>query len=123
MEYDGVILKPDLDEALEHYGVKGMKWRKHLKSAIDTIKTRNPISRSQAEKNVKNDEDRGFRKTLRENNKKYFLESSHLTRAEKLKRKKKNKLSEKWANRRKINYDLKPSHQAYEQLVNRQKKK
>ncbi len=26
MEYDGVILKPDLDEALEHYGVLGMKW-------------------------------------------------------------------------------------------------
>ena len=27
-KYDGVILKPTLDEALEHYGVKGMKWRK-----------------------------------------------------------------------------------------------
>lgn len=26
MEYDGVILKPDLDDALEHYGVLGMKW-------------------------------------------------------------------------------------------------
>lgn len=79
-KYDGVIFKPDLDEALEHYGVKGMKWKKHLKSAINTIKTRNPISRSRAEKNVKNDEDRGFRKTLRENNKKYFLESSHRSR-------------------------------------------
>ena len=32
--YDGVAVKPDLDEALEHYGVKGMKWRKHLKSAL-----------------------------------------------------------------------------------------
>lgn len=29
--YDGVAVKPGLDEALEHYGVKGMKWRKHLK--------------------------------------------------------------------------------------------
>ena len=29
MTYDGVILKPDLDEALEHYGVKGMEWGKH----------------------------------------------------------------------------------------------
>ena len=27
--YDGVINKPSLDEALEHYGVKGMKWKKH----------------------------------------------------------------------------------------------
>lgn len=27
-KYDGVILKPTLDEALEHYGVKGMKWKK-----------------------------------------------------------------------------------------------
>ncbi len=34
--YDGVAVKPDLDEALEHYGVKGMKWRKHLKSALST---------------------------------------------------------------------------------------
>lgn len=29
MMYDGVINKPSLDEALEHYGVKGMKWKKH----------------------------------------------------------------------------------------------
>lgn len=28
MMYDGVINKPSLDEALEHYGVKGMKWDK-----------------------------------------------------------------------------------------------
>lgn len=27
-KYDGVINKPSLDEALEHYGVKGMKWKK-----------------------------------------------------------------------------------------------
>lgn len=32
--YDGVAVKPDLDDALEHYGVKGMKWRKHLKVAL-----------------------------------------------------------------------------------------
>lgn len=32
-KYDGVILKPTLDEALEHYGVKGMKWKKHKSSA------------------------------------------------------------------------------------------
>ncbi len=25
-KYDGVINKPDLDEALQHYGVMGMKW-------------------------------------------------------------------------------------------------
>lgn len=35
MIYDYVINKPSLDEALEHYGVKGMKWkkRKHPKEA------------------------------------------------------------------------------------------
>lgn len=35
MEYDGIILKPDLDEAIEHYGVLGMKWgvRKAEKNA------------------------------------------------------------------------------------------
>ena len=27
--YDGVIMKPELDNALEHYGIKGMKWKKH----------------------------------------------------------------------------------------------
>lgn len=30
--YDGVVIKPDLDNALEHYGVKGMKWRKERAS-------------------------------------------------------------------------------------------
>ena len=36
MMYDGVINKPDLDEALEHYGVKGMKWRKRkAKNLVD----------------------------------------------------------------------------------------
>lgn len=29
MTYDGVITKPSLDDALKHYGVKGMKWKKH----------------------------------------------------------------------------------------------
>ena len=24
--YDGIVGKPDLDDALEHYGVLGMKW-------------------------------------------------------------------------------------------------
>ena len=35
MEYDGVIIKPSLDEALEHYGVAGMRWgvRKAEKNA------------------------------------------------------------------------------------------
>lgn len=35
--YDGVAVKPDLDEALEHYGVKGMKWRQHLKRATKSL--------------------------------------------------------------------------------------
>ena len=26
--YDGIVIKPELDDALEHYGVKGMKWKK-----------------------------------------------------------------------------------------------
>ena len=35
-KYDGVILKPSLDEALEHYGVKGMKWKKRkAKNLVD----------------------------------------------------------------------------------------
>lgn len=24
--YDGVVIKPDIDDTLEHYGVKGQKW-------------------------------------------------------------------------------------------------
>jgi len=36
--YDGVAVKPDLDEALEHYGVKGMKWRRRKgKSFINKV--------------------------------------------------------------------------------------
>ena len=26
--YDGVTSKPDLDDCLEHFGIKGMKWRR-----------------------------------------------------------------------------------------------
>ena len=41
MVYDGIINKPDIDEIIiEHYGVKGMKWRKHIKKAYDYL-TRN----------------------------------------------------------------------------------
>ena len=36
--YDGVAMKPSLDEALEHYGIKGMKWRQHLKRGINSLK-------------------------------------------------------------------------------------
>lgn len=32
MVYDGIINKPDIDEIIiEHYGVKGMKWRRRRK--------------------------------------------------------------------------------------------
>jgi len=31
MTYDYIITKPTLEEALMHYGVKGMKWGKHSK--------------------------------------------------------------------------------------------
>lgn len=35
-EYDGCIVKPDLNEdLLEHFGVKGMRWR-HRKSSLNT---------------------------------------------------------------------------------------
>lgn len=32
--YDGISMKPSLDESLEHFGVKGMKWHKHLKGRL-----------------------------------------------------------------------------------------
>ena len=31
--YDGIVIKPELDDALEHYGVKGMKWKKRKAKA------------------------------------------------------------------------------------------
>lgn len=40
-KYDGVILKPDLDEALEHYGVKGMKWKKRKHPRMESREKRN----------------------------------------------------------------------------------
>lgn len=49
MTYDGVITKPDLDEALKHYGVMGMKWgvRKDLrKTGSISQKTKNKIKKA-----------------------------------------------------------------------------
>lgn len=39
MTYDGVTTKPTLDEALQHYGVVGMKWgiRKDLKKTEQSV--------------------------------------------------------------------------------------
>lgn len=34
MMYDGIVLKPPLDDALEHYGVKGMKWGRRKKKEV-----------------------------------------------------------------------------------------
>lgn len=42
--YDGVAIKPTLDEAFEHYGVKGMKWRKRKhprREAMEKRKSKN----------------------------------------------------------------------------------
>ena len=38
--YDGIVGKPDLDDALEHYGIKGMKWkiRRKAREKIQTLK-------------------------------------------------------------------------------------
>lgn len=39
--YDCVTSKPDIDDIfIAHYGVKGMKWHKHLKSKLDLLKTK-----------------------------------------------------------------------------------
>ena len=41
MTYDGIINKPDIDEIIiEHYGVKGMKWRKRLKGKVSLLSTK-----------------------------------------------------------------------------------
>ena len=41
MVYDGIINKPDIDEIIiEHYGVKGMKWRKRLKGKVSLLSTK-----------------------------------------------------------------------------------
>lgn len=37
--YDGVIIKPDLDDLLEHHGVKGQKWG--IRKAITRMGNRN----------------------------------------------------------------------------------
>lgn len=47
--YDGVIIKPDIDEALAHYGVMGMKWgiRRDLrKNGSISKKTKKKISKA-----------------------------------------------------------------------------
>ena len=41
--YDYIVTKPPIDDALMHYGIKGMKWRKHLanlKSKASLLKTK-----------------------------------------------------------------------------------
>lgn len=55
-KYDGVILKPDLDEALEHYGVKGMKWkkRKHPKEAARQKRAAEDLNSDSARKETIN---------------------------------------------------------------------
>ena len=57
MIYDGVITKPELDEALEHFGVKGMKWKKRKGKSINKVLNYqssydadgNPISNSKSD--------------------------------------------------------------------------
>lgn len=41
--YDGVSMKPPIDDVLEHYGVKGMKWRHHLRGGFVKL-TRKKVS-------------------------------------------------------------------------------
>lgn len=41
MVYDYVTTKPELnEETLAHYGIKGMKWRKHLKGRYYSMKSK-----------------------------------------------------------------------------------
>ena len=52
--YDYVINKPDIDDIfIAHYGIKGMKWHKHLKSKLDSIKNKLPKSKRRLEKEAK----------------------------------------------------------------------
>ena len=46
--YDGIVGKPDLDDALEHYGVKGMKWRRRRKARerFQTLKKKLGLKKS-----------------------------------------------------------------------------
>ena len=40
-QYDYIINKPELNEdTLSHYGIKGMKWRKHLKGKYYSLKSK-----------------------------------------------------------------------------------
>ena len=57
--YDGVMMKPDLDDVLEHHGVKGMKWgfRKQKAKAVNSNGTRKKSkfdqwAARQAQKNI-----------------------------------------------------------------------
>lgn len=40
MIYDYVITKPNLDDALEHFGVKGMKWKKRKGRKKEDLKSK-----------------------------------------------------------------------------------
>lgn len=95
--YDGVAVKPDLDEALEHYGVKGTKWRRrkgksftnkvlNYQSSYDTDGNpiRNAKSNEEKEKAIK-------KKTKRSSiiNKIFNYESSHDSEGNPIKKKKK----------------------------------
>lgn len=52
MIYDYVQTKPELnDDLLMHYGVKGMKWHKHLKSRVAGYKLKTKHAKNRAIKN------------------------------------------------------------------------
>lgn len=77
-KYDGVILKPTLDEALEHYGVKGMKWRKRKKNNLhDAFK----------EAIVKKQEEEWEKRKIRDNEKRKGYNRTILERERAIKKK------------------------------------